>query len=267
MRVLRVWVCILTILSVIASLLLWFRSIKMNERPVIYCSIEGDIEVPSSASDAELLKFATAEDSKDGDISDRIIVERKNYFVSKGITSINYAVCDSDNNVVKIAKNVRFTDYCSPKFTVNSDFIVYAGTNIDFSNIVGAVDVYDGDISDRVKVISSTYNNAFAGEYPVNCKVTNSFGDTSDISFNAIVVDDDPNIKRIRLNNYIFYTNIGETIDFEANIKSLNGGSKANLSIDSSEFKPEKPGVYSVYYKIGDLIRSRALVVVQEAEK
>lgn len=265
MQKLRVWVCILTVVSIVASVLLWFRSIKMNERPVITCSVEGDIEVLSSATDAELLKFVTASDSRDGDISDKIIVERKNYFVSKGITSINYAVCDSDNNVAKISKNVKFTDYRSPKFTMNSDFLVYARTAIDFSNIVGAYDVYDGDISERVKIISSTYNNAYAGEYDVNCKVTNSFGDTSDISFKAIVVDDDPNVKKVKLDKYIMYTAVGETPDFAANIKSLNGSAEANLTIDTSEFKPDVPGVYSVYYKIFDQIRGRVILVVEEA--
>lgn len=267
MRKLRVWVCILTVVSIVASVLLWFRSIKMNERPVIACSVEGDIEVKSDATDAQILKFVTATDSRDGDITDKIIVERKNYFISKGITTVNFAVCDSDNNVAKISKNVRFTDYHSPRFNLKSDFLVYARSTIDFSNIVGAYDVYDGDISNRVKIISNTYNNAYAGEYEVNCKVTNSFGDTSDITFKAIVVDDDINVKRIKLKDYIFYTAPGEIPDFANNISSLNGSSAENLTIDTSEFKPDTPGVYSVYYLISNMIRSRALVVVQEAEQ
>ena len=266
MRKLRVWVCILTVVSIVLTVLLWFRSIKMNEKPVIHCSVEGDIEVLSNATDRELLKYVTAEDSKDGDITDKVIVERKNYFISKGITSINYAVCDSDNNVAKIEKHVRFTDYRPPRFILRSDFLVYEQISVDFSSVVGATDVYDGDISDRVKIISNTFNNSYAGEYAVNCKVTNSFGDTSEISFNAIVVDDDPDIKRVKLNRYITYTKVGEEVDFEANILSLNGSPQARLTIDSSEFDPNKPGVYSVYYKISDLIRARLLVVVEEAE-
>ena len=266
MRKLRVWVCILTVVSIIASVLLWFRSIKMNERPVINCSVTGDIEVPSKTTDEELLTFVTANDSRDGVITDKVIVERKSYFVTRGVTTINYAVCDSDNNVAKLSKNVRFTDYRSPRFTLKNDFLVYAKTNINFSDIVGADDVYDGDISDRVKIISSTYNNAYAGEYDVNCKVTNSFGDTSDISFKAIVVDDDPNVNRVKLKEYIFYTKIGEVPDFRDNISSLNGNNESNLTINTEEFKPDTPGVYSVYYEISKLIRARVLVVVQEAQ-
>ena len=143
---------------------------------------------------------------------------------------------------------------------------MYEQVSVDFSSVVGATDVYDGDISDRVKIISNTFNNSYAGEYAVNCKVTNSFGDTSEISFNAIVVDDDPDIKRVKLNRYITYTKVGEEVDFEAHILSLNGSPQARLTIDSSEFDPNKPGVYSVYYKISDLIRARLLVVVEEAE-
>ena len=238
----------------------------MNERPIISCSVTGDIEVKSNATDAELLKYVTARDSRDGDITNKIIVERKNYFITKGVTSINYAVCDSDNNVAKIEKHVKFTDYHSPRFTMRSDFLVYARTNIDFSNLVGAYDIYDGDISENVKIISSTYNNATAGLYDVNCKVTNSFGDTSEISFKAIVVDDDPDVKKVRLNEYIIYKNVGEDCDFRENILSLNGSAENRLTIDSSEYDPDVPGVYSVYYKISDQIRARVVVVVQEAE-
>ena len=265
MQKLRVWVCILTVISIVASVLLWFRSVKMNERPIITCSVSGDIEVPSSATDEELLKYVTATDSSDGDITDKIIVERKSYFISKGMTSINYAVCDSDNNVAKISKNVRFTDYRSPRFIFKSDFLVYARSAVNFNDIVSADDVYDGDIGDRVKIISNTYNNAYAGEYEVNCKVTNSFGDTSEISFKAIVVDDDINIKRISLKDYIIYTTVGETPDFAANISNLNGNSADSLIINTSEFKPDTPGVYSVYYEVAKMVRARVLVVVQEA--
>ncbi|MBR4761730.1 MAG: hypothetical protein IK086_03755 [Clostridia bacterium] len=266
MRGLRITVCILTVVAIIATVLLRFRSAKMNIKPVIVCSVPGTIEVKSDATDAELLKFVTATDTQDGDITDKIIVERQNYFVEKGVTVVNFAVCDSDNNVSKIAKYVKFTDYHSPHFTLNSDFLVYARTNIDFSNIVGAEDVYDGDISAYVKIISNTYNNAYAGLYDVNCKVTNSFGDISEISFKAIVVDDDPNVKKVKLNNYIYYTGIGEVPDFNENILDMNGSSTKNLTIDQSEFNPEAPGVYSVYYKISDQIRARVIIVVQEAE-
>ena len=266
MRKLRILICILTVVSIVASALLWFRSVKMNVRPVINCNIEGDIEVPSSVTDRELLKYVTASDSKDGDISKNIIVERKNYFISKGLTSINYAVCDSDNNVSKIEKHVRFTDYRSPRFSLKSDFIAYVRTTVDFSNFVEAQDVYDGDITERVKIISNTYSVAYTGEYDVNCKVTNSFGDTSEISFKAIVVDDDPDVKKVKLNNYIIYTTAGDEVDFLANISdSYHLDKNRTLSIDDSELKINTPGVYSVYYLVDDLIRGRVVVVVEEA--
>ncbi|MBR5922416.1 MAG: hypothetical protein IKZ59_01340 [Clostridia bacterium] len=267
MQKLRIAVLILTVVSIVASVLLWFRSVKMNVKPEIHCTVEGDINVPSNVTDAQLLKYVTATDSKDGDISDRIIVERKNYFISQGLTSINYAVCDSDNNVAKIEKHVRFTDYRPPRFSLKSDFIAYVRTTVDFSNFVEAYDVYDGDITDRVKIISSTYSVAYTGEYEVNCKVTNSFGDTSEISFNAIVVDDDPDVKKVKLKDYIIYTTVGNEIDFSANISDayqLDNG--RTLTIDTEELEINTPGVYSVYYKVDELVRGRVVVVVEEAQ-
>ncbi len=266
MRTLRVSICILTVISIIASAFLWFRSIQMNEKPVITCSVEGDIKAKSTVTDEELLKFVTATDGRDGDLTDSIIVERKNYFITKGVTSINYAVCDSDNNVTKIQKNLRFTDYMSPRFVLKSDFITFVNSSTDFTSIIGASDVHDGDISDNIKIISNSYSSSNAGSYDINCKVTNSFGDTSQITFKAIVVDDDPNIKKIKLRDYIIYTKVGNTPDFDDNIVSLNGNGKDNLKINTSEYLPDKPGVYSVYYEVSGSIRGRVLVVVQDEE-
>ena len=117
-----------------------------------------------------------------------------------------------------------------------------------------------------MKIISNTYNNAYAGEYDVNCKVTNSFGDTSEISFKAIVVDENPNSGKISLNNYIIYTDIGESPDFAANIASPSGDSYGHININTTEFDENTPGVYSVYYETANQVRARVIVVVQEAE-
>ena len=266
MQRLRVLVCVLTVISVVSSAILWFRSIKNNEKPVIICSVEGDIEAKSNVTDSELLKYVTATDSHDGDLTDKIIVERKNYFITKGVTSINYAVCDSNNNVTKIEKHLKFTDYVSPRFILKNDFIVYVNSTSDFTNAIGATDVYDGDISENIKIISNSFTSAYAGEYDVNCKVTNSFGDKSEITFKAIVVDDDPEINKIKLNDYIIYTKVGEQPDFNGNIASLNGNSYDSLKINTSEYLPDEPGVYSVFYEISGLKRGRVLVVVNDGE-
>ena len=264
MRALRTLVSVFAVISIIATVVLWFRSIKMNERPVITCSVSGDIEVECAATDEDLLKFVTAKDSKDGNLTEKIIVERKNYFISTGITTISYAVCDSDNNVTKLSKNVRFTDYHPPRFTLKSDMVFYTNTADGFSNVIGAEDVYDGDISSRVKIISSTFNISEAGEYEVDCKVTNSFGDTSEIVFGAIVIDGDEQTRKIRLNDYIIYLKKGENYDFGANILDLNGNAESQVVIDTESFKPDTPGVYSVYYKVAGKIRARVLAVVEE---
>ena len=265
MRKLRVLVCILTVLSIVAAVLLRFRSVKMNESPIITCTIAGDIEAPSNVTDEELLKFVTATDSRDGDITDKIVVERKGYFITTGVTPINYAVCDSDNNVSKIEKYVRFTDYHPPRFVLKNDFISYVKTTVDFSNYVGAVDAYDGDISNRVKIISNTYTVAYTGEYEVNCKVTNSFGDTSEITFNAIVVDDDADVKKVRLKNYIIYANTGDKIDFVDNISDPHGNRMEDIEVNDKELNMDTPGVYSVFYEIHGMTRGRVVVVVEEA--
>lgn len=264
MRTLRVFVSILAVISVVATVFLWARSIEMNEKPVITCSVDGDLQVKCSVTDKELLKYVTATDGRDGDITSKVVIERKKFFVSKGITTINYAVCDSDNNVTKLSKNLHFTDYHAPRFTLKNDLISYINNPIDFANSIGAYDAYDGDISDRVKIISSTYSSTVSGKYDIDCKVTNSFGDTSEIVFKAIVLDGNPDASRIRLKDYIIYTTVGEQPDFAANISDFNGNAEKQLEINTDDYNPDKAGVYSVYYEVSGRIETRVLVVVEE---
>lgn len=76
------------------------------------------IEVSLKATDEELLKGVSAHDEKDGDLTGNIIIESVSGFTEKGVSKITYAVCDSNNNVAKTTRKIRFNGYQSPKFRV-----------------------------------------------------------------------------------------------------------------------------------------------------
>ncbi len=273
---LRVFVSILSVITV--SLMLLFGIMDMNKRnvPKIYCKEKETISVPTDTTDAELLKYVVARDPEDGDITKKIIVERQFYFLEKGLTTVIFSVCDSDNNTAKLERQLRFTDYHSPEIKLNNDLIVPIKGNVIFRNSVTLIDKYDGNLTSHIKIISPSYNRLVAGEYDINFKVTNSFSDTCDITVQAIVTEEDYSAATIRLSEYLVYANKGEEIDFSQYITTVlnhHGQSYTvnNVEIDASEYNPDKPGTYNIFYSIKsgetNVTRTRLVAIVREDSK
>lgn len=271
MHFLRICVSVLAAVSVIIMAIFTIADSGKKNQPVIKCDSREILEVPTNISDKDLLEYVTAFDEEDGDLSEHIIVERQNYFLEKGLTTVNFAVCDSDNNTVKLKKKIKFNDYVSPQVKLLDDLLISTSESIDFKNTASVIDKCDGDISDKIKIISPNFNNLKSGEYDINFKVTNSFSDTCDITVKAIVTDEDYSAASIKLSDYLIYTEIGETVDFESYIKnvvSAEGKSYtvSQVEIDASEFNPESAGTYNVFFTIKSgnttVTKTRMIVVV-----
>ena len=271
MHFLRVFVSVLAAISVIVMAIFTIADNSRKNPPVIKCDSGEIIEVPTKTSDKELLKYVTAFDEEDGDLTKNIIVERQNYFLEKGLTTVNFAVCDSDNNTVKLKKKIKFSDYTSPQIELLDDLIIPTQETVSFKNLTTVVDKYDGNISGKTKIISPNYNNLKAGEYDINFKVTNSFSDTCDITVKAIVTDEDYSAASIKLSKYSLYTEIGETVNFRDYISGVAGANGQNYSvsqveIDDSDFNPEKAGIYNVFFSVksgnSTITKTRMIVVV-----
>lgn len=271
MHFLRVFVSVLAAISVIVMAIFTIADNSRKNPPVIKCDSGEIIEVPTKTSDKELLKYVTAFDEEDGNLTKNIIVERQNYFLEKGLTTVNFAVCDSDNNTVKLKKKIKFSDYTSPQIELLDDLIIPTQETVSFKNLTTVVDKYDGNISGKTKIISPNYNNLKAGEYDINFKVTNSFSDTCDITVKAIVTDEDYSAASIKLSKYSLYTEIGETVNFRDYISGVAGANGQNYSvsqveIDDSDFNPEKGGIYNVFFSVksgsSTITKTRMIVVV-----
>lgn len=257
MRFLRIITPILAVLIFVVAVYLEIGNYKKRVAPVIEmrdASIEV-IEAKIDTTDEELAALVKAYDDKDGDISENIVVEHKNYFFEKGLSIITFSVCDSDNNVSKISKNIRYVDYTSPKIEVYSDLIYMVGSTERISSYFRVNDVFDGDISSRLKVIATDFNKNIPGEYYVSCKVTNSYGDTQDMVFPIVI---EPQIKldaKIYLKQYYVYMNKGETLDFSQYIDSIENMSNSNYSVenivvDTQKLDNTKPGVYPIDFNL-----------------
>lgn len=275
MRTLRICVMFLALISIVATIGVKFFNRDKDGAPVLKCSVEEDvIEVTCGVTDEELAKYVTATDSKDGDISDRVAVTRSMYFVTKGVSGVTFSVCDSDNNVTKLYKAIKYTDYEAPRLYLKSDLIIHQGNPISLPRFFRVEDVFAGDISNRLKVMSADYDYLVEGTYTINCKVSNNYGDTREMNFDVIVTEDDYSDAKITLSEYLIYVKKGETPDFASYIKNvITNNDKYNFStsdvrIETGGYDPSNAGLYSVFYNInmGDrtVTRTRLIVIVEE---
>ncbi len=255
MRILRIIVVVVSSVILVMGTIFYFTNLGKNTAPVISCSAGDVIEASVNTTDQELLQYVTASDEQDGDITNKIKVVRKNYFVLPKTIMVTYAVCDNDNNFATYKQKVLFSDYKPPEIQLTNDLMMPSGYHYNLSLYVKANDIIDGDITQYVKLISSNFSNS-EGRYPVNIKVSNSMADSTEITLDAIVTPKDYADLKIKLTKYIEYMKVGEQPDYKQYIKSITNRTQKNYSldqiqIDTSFVDASKPGVYDVYYTIG----------------
>lgn len=269
MRILRLSIVLLTLLSLVAFGYCLVYEKAHTVAPEITCRDGKEMAVSGTVTDAELLSHVIAYDREDGDLSSSVVVERKSYFLEPGVCPVTFAVCDSDGNVSKLSCTLRYLDYHAPFIRATDDLIVPAQKDsIDFTALLKVEDAIEGDISSRLKIISTDYTSANPGAYTVNAKVNNTYGDSRDISFNVYVTKNDFPVT-ITLADYITYVPKGGTPDYTGLITAVsNGYSADNITVDSSRVNTQIPGVYDVLYDLysrGETIgHTRLIVVVEE---
>lgn len=274
MRFFKIISIILAVVFSAVTALFIVKNYDTKNPPVITCTEEAVISVPCGATDEDLLKYVNAEDKEDGNITDKIIVERKNFFLKSGETVVTFAVSDSDDNVSAIKRSLVFNDYEPPTIDIIDSLIIQQGIPDSLSNHFKITDMIDGDISHEIKLTASNFNALIAGEYPINCKASNSFGDSVNMDISVIVTDKDLSSASIKLKDYLIRLKSGDKFDFTDNIKKvINKKEEANYSesnviVDDSKVDLKTPGTYNVYYTLEDyeqetVAMSRAIVIVE----
>lgn len=251
MRVIRIVVSIIFV--IVLGAFVFFHFTKNNDTfaPHLICDVPA-IEVSVKDGNKELLKHIKATDAKDGDISDKVIIEKSSAFVDFGKVIVTFAVCDNDNNVAKINVPVIYTDYSNPRFEMTDDLVFRTGGAVNIEDCIKVNDAFDGDISDRLVVIANDADIDESGKYPLTLKITNSKSYTCTMNVDLIMSDKFTNGYSVELSEYLIYKKVGETVDYKDMIKSVatppNSVDRTKIKIDSSEVNSDKAGVYNVYY-------------------
>ena len=256
MRYLRICAVILLVFSLLLAgwaNLRYYGSMN-TDHPVLTSSeelLELSIQEPPEA----LLRGLSASDATDGDLTDKIMVASMSHFLEKNTVSVKYVVFDSHNNAATLTRRVHYTDYTPPTFSLDKTPVYTVGSSMDLLKHVKVQDCLDGDLTDRIRVISNMVNNYSVGVYPVILEVSNSCGDTAQMTIWVTYLAKE-NTANVALHQYIVYHKQGETFDPKQWITSVTD--RKNNALDKNKIEVlgnldvDTPGVYSLAYNYTD---------------
>ena len=221
-----------------------------------YITVDSDvIEISVKDKKDVLLSGVTAYDEKDGDISGRVLIESISKFIEPGVCTVTYAVADSDKHVAKQTRTVRYTDYTPPEFYMKRALVYGVDEALDIRAAVGARDSIDGDISDRVSIVTTDYVKNTIGVFTVSLQVSNSMGDTIYLDVTVHVEGNETMAPQIQLKKSLIYVKKGEEPDFEDYLGdvTVNGVLMKKEDIQlliSTNYDSAETGTYNVHYYI-----------------
>lgn len=275
----RIWaLLIVTFLCCLgfAAYLFFSQRIVDNTAPEI--SFASDtLQVSVTASDAELMAGVTAWDNKDGDVTASIVVEGIVGLSSDQLATITYAAFDQAGNVAKAQRTLQYTDYHSPRFSLTAPLVFRSGSSFNVLNYIGAEDVIDGVLDDRIKATLVSTEGALSeeGTHEVEFRVTNSMKDTAYLTIPVDIYSAGTYNATVTLSDYLVYVEQGSSFDYRDFLESFQKGSETVSLKDSpsdvsvscdSDVNTNVPGAYSVTYTVtsGSYTGYTRLIVVVE---
>ena len=250
-------------------------------------------EITVSINDpiTQVMDGVTATDSKDGDVTNKIVIKGVSNFTEKDKRDVDFIAFDNDGNYSEAQRTLIYSDYESPKFEIKGALKFPIGTtDKDILSKVSVWDCLDGDISNKITFSSqSVVNSSVPAKYKVDLCIENSAGDSVILPvtieiYNSMVSSIAPTIN---LNKYLVYTDMGikinpldyiENIEYRGQTYGLTEG-EGTFGIDTSDWDsyakkefaqrdPEVnvdkieisnyinyqiPGVYEIVYDLEDM--------------
>lgn len=237
-----------------------------TEAPVITIDQAQQLQVSVQDPRDMLLQGVSAADSRDGDVTGKLVVESVRLVDTDGLIEVVYAAADNAGNVAKSARNVRYMDYESPKFSLNDPLIFEDGVKFDIMGAVFAYDALDGDIQHRIHATSLAETDiSTVGKHQVYFQVTNSVGDTAELVMPVEVLKADSYEADLTLTDYLVYIPVGSTFQaslylnrfsFKAEEFNLGDELPDEMSLETTgTVDADTPGVYTVEYEMTYTVR------------
>ena len=256
MRYLRIITVLVFCLSLVFS---WWSNNRYYESlntdyPEITTEYE-TLQISAQDPPEAILKGLSAYDTTDGDLTEEILVASVSHFIEPHTVRVKYVVFDSHNNSATLTRKVQYTDYVPPVFALDKAPVYTVGRSFDLLDHIRVEDCVDGDISDHIRVLSNMVNNFSAGSYPVVLEVSNSCGDTAQITL-WITYENKESTAEVKLHQYIVYMEQGQTFDpaqwlIAVTDRNANALDKEKVEIQGN-LDVNKPGCYQLTYRYSE---------------
>lgn len=267
------------IMFVLAVLLLSFVYIQgmtfidnhqnKGKKPSI--SMESDIlEVSVYDKEEKLLEGVYAKDEEDGDITSNVIIESISSFDENQYRTVNYAVFDSDGNVSRMVRQLRYVDYSAPVITLSKPFCLTGySSDSELKEYVSAYSALDGDLAASIKVESVTYDGT---NNKVVFSVSDSCGNRVEQEY-IMTISNRVLSNAINLSTCIVHVPVGSyAINARSYIESMKGPmgnlyayiNQVNIN-DNVDYNT--PGMYDIIYTLasddGSFGMTKLVVIVE----
>lgn len=172
------------------------------------------ISISIKDDESAILNGVTARDSRDGDVTDSLVVESMTNFIEPGVRRANIVAFDSANHISRETREVIYTDYTAPRFTLEEP-LRFPNNKYEFTGLLRAMDCLDGDITGKIHIyFNQTYDRNME-ELSVTYSVSNSVGDMVSIPVTITRYDTTTDYLKpdIVLTDYLIYAKADQVID------------------------------------------------------
>lgn len=203
----------------------------------------------------------TATDEEDGDLTDKIIVEKNDVNTDvAGKYEVTYKVTDrkgaTSRKTIIVTVNPKMEPINAAPVINATDKTLTVGDAFDPKADVTAEDVEDGDLTGKIEVLKNEVDTTKAGKYEVTYKVTDSKGASRT---KTITVTVNPKMEPLNEAPTIDVTDkeitVGDKFDPKDGVTAKDkedGNLTDKIEILKNTVDPSKPGVYEVTYKVTD---------------
>jgi len=256
MKLIKAGLIILLVLLAVYQAAAFDRAKDITDNTPIITSKTDEIEISCQYEKSDLLKDLTAYDVEDGYLTDKILIGGFSNFTKRGVSSLDYAVYDSDGNIATFSRKVIFSDYTPPKVTTSVPWAFKATDNpynIPTLSVKGT-DMLDGDISKHV-LLTADIDYSKPGSYPVSVLMKNSFGDEVSMELPVHILDPAQSGINIELTAPFIYVEKDKNLNpegFIAAVKNEYTGEVIQkdgyeLTVQSN-VDTSKDGIYEIHF-------------------
>ena len=173
----------------------------------------------------------------------------------EGTYELTYTVTDSDGNRTEskrevVVRHIKVEINNAPTIESN-DKIIKVGTEFNPLSDVTAFDAEDGDITNKINIVSNNVNTSKVGNYEVVYEVTDSKGVSTTKVISVVVVS---NNKPVIIGANDIKIKKGSKFDLMAGVSAYDyeDGDLTNKITVLGTVDTNKPGRYGIVYSVSD---------------